>query len=1264
MTAFANIQSALAEFFAQTSSQERLAQLQQSLISFEQQPSSWMSAIEFLSISSDQYVCMFSLGIIESTIKQRWNHLTSSEKQQIFRFLERYAFSDQDWRSNIPIIYGVRCKAVKIWTSICKRSLPELHDQFFSRITTLLSFPDSLTTESDLQSNLISFSLLKAACEELICQDSEISRAKYLENVSIFNCSVPQILSALFEVTERLLGQELIDSVNSLFIQFNGSTVESPFMNSLRLILYFDANLLFSSSNSKSEKKGLSNLLLQNFANILECLTLILSVSTIGDMNNCRMYSLLYIFLMLGSPHTLSTLLSSSRSRNLSPCIPIESLAEIGMHSISCLTEVVERKDIQRSVMIHHLPFIFRCLYWSMLILDPQFPLYDLSTSIVGLMAESGVALSTSQSANNLSGLASVSQTLESISEEYYQKMVDVLRPLVTVFLLFTRPANMDEQHGSLYSFSSTKFLQRVHFFTFNTCRPIITVYLSILDLWNAYLDFIKSYYANNNSSVRNAQIPPQNQQIISDLCASLLNTIYFSESAEYLDLLDSEYASGYTNCDDDHSTNSYLAFFDDLLQHVDCSDMMAEKESEYRGFMQSSLTLLSNIAHFNPTVVMHSVAAKFQEEMKIFTELCSTLERTKLEEHTTRKLHYSLRDLATCLNSLAYLSDHFASLSDSAMLKWLLQALVFNLNAGVTCCDRLKSLQIETLQQDVIQVVVGNISLLRCLLSGGLLMVSDAVTQNVTDIPQGHIVLSIDDKDAFTTSLLQCSHHLILTSPVSSLQTNAALLFQSIVISSAPPGFFPPANQLSEGSVLADLITCCCEPIRLKSFSIHLQRILMRTVTAYLLIDESATINLAKVNPQRTEELQALTAKKTGVLVNRLMPIFTQTLNVDILNSNRDAYFAGLCWLTEALASLIPLGTKSRRLMYDALTECGVLNAIWKCFEATSLSSEVYLFIAHLSFFVQFADIYGNQRATASMIPGFVTNVMQLLQVLDRNTATARLVSPVISHLLHLLDRLGQNRVAFHSLAPDVLRFISNCLVVNLAGGSISDLPTTVSNASKSDPDLCLRVFKTLFNTFSYEYTQLASNEEHLAAFLRPVLSVFSGKVFDPRLLISCIEFLTDLNTRHRFFTLPIFMTQWRSQFAQQWLELLSDRVNVAVQRGSDAESAIIGILHGVYCTPDGFNSKEFVASALEPFLARVLEKKEQFAAQLMTVLMEKSPKELAVLDEFTSLLSVLLVSVRQNPRVSVAVNGKFGQCEFLDYEQSISKRPVNVLL
>ncbi|KAM7540994.1 hypothetical protein Aperf_G00000025001 [Anoplocephala perfoliata] len=1246
MTALAEVQSALAEFYAQTSSQQRLAQLKHSLTSFEKEPSSWKSAIQFLTLSSDQYVCMFSLGIIESTIKQRWTLLSSSEKQQIFQFLERYTFSDYDQNLNLSLLNVLRSKAIKIWTSICKRNFSELHTQFFPRILSLLSVPDTPTTESGLQSLLLSFFLFKTAYEELICRDPEISRTKASENASLFNLSMPQILAALFDVTERLLGLEIVNSANSLFTQPQGTT-ESQFFSSLHLIFHLGANLLFSSSSSNSdEKKRLSNVLLKNFVSILECLTLILTVSPANDFDNCRLYSLLYIFVVLGSPQTLSVLLGSSRSRNLSPNVRVESLAEIGMHSLNCLTEIVERKDIPRNAMDHHLPFIFRCLYWSMLILDTQFPLSDFAASAVNLMAESGITLSTSQSVNNLSGLASVTQTLELVSEEYYQKMVDVLRPLVTVFFLFTQSTNTEryelENHNcSFYSFSPTKFLQRVQFFTFSVCRPIISVYLSTLDLWNSYLDFVKTYYANNNTSQNSgeAQILTQNQLIISDLCSSLLKTIYFSESATYLDVLDIEYAC--TSSDGEEQSTSYLAFFDDILQRADSSDIIPEGESEYGGFMQSSLILLSNIAYFNPTAVLESVAAKLQEEMTIFSQLCNSPERTKLEEHTTRKLHYALRDLATCLNSLAYLSDHFRALPNSDMLRWLLQALVFNLGAGVTYCDRLKSLQVETLQQDVVQVIAENINLLRCLLFSGLLLVSGV---DITEVPQGHISLSIDDKDAFTTALLQCIHHLLI-SPIASLRINAALLFQAIVVAGTPPGFFPPANQLSEGSALTDLISCCCEPIRLKTFSIQVQRLLVRTVTAYLLIDESFVSNLGKANSQRAEQLQALMSQKKSIFVNRLVPVFNQAITLDTLNSNRDTYFAGLCWLNEALASLVSLGPKSRRIMYDTLNDCGLLDRIWKCFETTSLSSEVYLFIAHLSFFVQFTDIYGSQRATASMIPGFVGIVMQLLKVLERNTATARLVSPVISHLLHLLDRLVQNRTTFPPLAPEVLRFISNCLVVNLAGDLISDLPTIIASASKNDPDLCVRVFRTLFNTFSCGFNQLANNEEHLATFLRPVLSVFAGKVFDPRLLITCTELLNDLNTRHRFFSLSAFVTQWRCHFAQRWLELLANGSSIAVQRESEAEAAIVDILHSVYCTSDGFSSKEFFESAVVPFSANV-EQKERAASHLMAALTEKSPADLAVLDEFSTIIIDFLTDIRQHLCTfgnSSGVNGKF---------------------
>ena len=1268
MTALAEVQSALSEFYAQTSSPERLAQLQQSLINFEQQPSSWVAAIQFLSLSSDQYVCMFSLGIVESTVKQRWSHLSGSEKLEIFQFLEKYAFSTNNHTTSSSCLAILNCKAVKIWTSICKADFTHFHTLFFSRIIGLLtSIPVSVTTEVELRAHSLSFSLFKAACEELLRQDPEISQSKASENAFLFGQSAPQLFTALFEVIERLLLVEINNPVKTMLSTHQRSISETQFFTALRAIVYFDANILFSISNTGTEEMGkLTNLLLKNLTSFLECLAVLLAVSPITDIDQCRLYSLLYTFIVMGSPRTLSTLIDASRSRNLSPNVQVDSLAEIGMHSLNCLTEVVERKDVSRDVMLQHLSYIYRVLYWDMLMQDTQFPLSDLAMSVINSMADSGITLSTSNSIDNLSGLASITQSLESLSEDFYQKLADILRPIITVYLLFYKSSNSEEEDengegSSLYAFSPAKFLQRMHFFTFTVSRPMISVYLSTLDLWNSYLDFVKSlYYSETSNSNKQVQLPAHIQQIISSLCSSLLKTLYFSDSASYLEVLEIEYPSGNSE-ETELSTGSYLAFFEDIMQQADSADLMADADSEYAVFMKNSMTLLSMIAFFNPTAVLNSVAAKFQDGLNVFTQLCNTTEGTRLEEHVTRKLHYALRDLATCLNCLAYLLENLCSMEDSSMLRWLVEALVYNLSAGVNFCDRLKSLRVETLQQDIIQVIVENINLLRCLLASGFLIVSEGETLTA---PRSYVVLSIDDKNALATALLQNIHHLLLSSSIASLRIQAALLFQTLIVASTPPGFLPPSSLLSEGAFMADLITCCCEPNRLKVFSIPVQRLLMRTITAYLLIDESSS-NLAKFDPKRANQMEALATQKTAILLNRLMPVFSQALRRETLTTDRDAYFAGLCWLNEALVALVPLGGRSRRVMYETMTSCGLLTSIWQCLETASLSSEAHhVFLAHLSFFVQFTDIYGNLRTTAATIPRLVSTVMQLLQVLEQNTVTARLVSPVISHLLRLIDRLVQNRTVFPPLAPEVLRFISNCLVVNIAGctSNLMDLPNTVAAASKNDPDLCLKVFATLFNAVSYAYNQLCTtSEEHLATFLRPVLAVYGGQVFDPRLLITCAESLLDLNTRHRFFALPAFVMQWRNELAKRLLALLiAVRVDgkdgvAAVQRGSDAEGALIRALYALYSSGRGFAINEFCETAAEAIITEAEAAEGNLAgggakAEItrLTTTAFSQAAEIAVeessiaAEKFGALLDAFLIEARQWIR-AVGQTGKF---------------------
>uniref|UniRef100_A0A5K3FSZ8 DUF1741 domain-containing protein n=1 Tax=Mesocestoides corti TaxID=53468 RepID=A0A5K3FSZ8_MESCO len=1154
-----------------------------------------------------------------------------TNKQEISGFLEKYAFASECQSPISSFTSVLKCKAVKIWTSICKKTFSEIQSQFLEKLICLLRMPPSIASEAELQRLSLSLSLFKAAFEELVRPDYEVGSNKTAENVFILGRSAPQLFAALANVVETLLGHDLIDAARAMFSTASEGVSEAQMYTCLRHVLCLNTNILFSSTDV--ENKRLSVILLKNFTGFLESLNVVLSVASGSLTDHCRLYSLLYIFVLMGFPKLITAIIEASRQRNLSPAVSVDSLAEIGMHSLSCLTELVERKDFPRDVLIQHLFHVYRIIYWVMLMLDTEYPLPGLASSVINLLAESGVMLSTAGLESNLADLAAVTQSVESTSEDFYQKLADILRLLVTNFLFSKTVDDNSTTDQNPYIFSPTKFLQRVQYFTFSVCRPLLSVYLSSLDLWIAYLDFIKAiHYGDSVLSTgthKPVELPQQTQLIISDLCSSLLSTIYFSESSSYLDVLDNEAPPAHQSGSATDFSNSYVAFFEDTLQLADSSDLMAD-QSEYGIFIQTSLTLLSSIAFFNPTNVLHSVAAKFQKELAVFSQLCNLGDKVTLEEHTTRKLHSALRDLATCLSCLTYLSEHFGSLQDTSMLRWLLQALVFNLGSGVSLCDRLESLRMDTIRQDVVQVVVENINLLRCLMSSGLVIVCE--DSNV-EIPRGHVVLTLEDKDAFSTALIQCIHHLLLKSPVVSLRLHTTQLFQALVLSANPPGFLPPAGLLSEGGCLLELVNCCCETARLKSFSIPVQRLLVRSVTAYLLVDEVPPPSQSKFALKCLEQLQALTSEKGSILANRLIPFFSQALRQETLTTDRDAYFASLCWLNEALASLMPLGSKSRRLMYDSLTASGLLDRIWQCLDTTSLSPEVHLFVAHLSFFVQFTDIYGSQRTTASLIPGFVAKVMRLLHVLESNTAPARLVSPIVSHLVHLINRLVQNRTVFPPMAPDVLRFVSNCLVVNLAGGIMADLPTIVSTASRNDPDLCLRVFDTLFQTMSFGYSQLTS-EENLATFLRSVLAVYSGGVFDPRLITACTEALCDLNMRHRLFALPSFLANWRGQFARRFLNLLVG--GGAVQQGSDTEMVLVKALHAFYCSPEGLAVQEFWDMAVHPFLVEAValptDKVELLAKSALTFAQNGvATANLKNLEDFSATFNALLSDVKQ---------------------------------
>jgi hypothetical protein len=103
-------------------------------------------------------------------------------------------------------------------------------------------------------------------------------------------------------------------------------------------------------------------------------------------------------------------------------------------------------------------------------------------------------------------------------------------------------------------------------------------------------------------------------------------------------------------------------------LEELDDESAEGEDESEWQHFLRECLEVISKISELLPGQVFGLVYPAFQELLNIYVGLGqfvskkSTGERelTLTAENECRKLHCSLRDLSSLLQTLGRLADHF----------------------------------------------------------------------------------------------------------------------------------------------------------------------------------------------------------------------------------------------------------------------------------------------------------------------------------------------------------------------------------------------------------------------------------------------------------------------------------------------------------------------------------------------------------------------------------------------------------------------------
>ncbi|KAG5885493.1 Exportin-6 [Gonioctena quinquepunctata] len=179
------------EFFNPSTSNHRKHEIELQLNYFKSLPQLSTYCIYFITNTSSQYVKMFALSTLESVIKQQWNSMEWSSKEEIKNVLQNYLIEQGHSTSHF-----FRSKFAKLLVEIAKHDWPNRYPNFFNNIIELLR------TEG---SQLIGLVLLKTTSEEFMGLHATYeSSARKEEIIRLLQQYIPVVFEMITNILENL----------------------------------------------------------------------------------------------------------------------------------------------------------------------------------------------------------------------------------------------------------------------------------------------------------------------------------------------------------------------------------------------------------------------------------------------------------------------------------------------------------------------------------------------------------------------------------------------------------------------------------------------------------------------------------------------------------------------------------------------------------------------------------------------------------------------------------------------------------------------------------------------------------------------------------------------------------------------------------------------------------------------------------------------------------------------------------------------------
>ena len=189
------------EFFSPATTNSRKAEIEKLLGSFSEQSTAWKDCLYFLTSTSNQYVCMFSLTTLETFIHQRWVGMFGADRAEIRTTLNRFL---SEHHTTAPQF--IRNKLVKLIVDIARSDWPHFYPEFFSQIMSLVAVGGSPSSVE------LGLTMLLTTSEELGTPREDISTSRAMELHKLMLAQLPSVSACLVRLLEAGLGREVSNS--------------------------------------------------------------------------------------------------------------------------------------------------------------------------------------------------------------------------------------------------------------------------------------------------------------------------------------------------------------------------------------------------------------------------------------------------------------------------------------------------------------------------------------------------------------------------------------------------------------------------------------------------------------------------------------------------------------------------------------------------------------------------------------------------------------------------------------------------------------------------------------------------------------------------------------------------------------------------------------------------------------------------------------------------------------------------------------------